>query len=242
MNETVNPTPEPANQSQNETAKSSTGRTILYIILVIIGIGLVLLVGILLGQALGPRQGVDDTPPTVVVPTPAPDTPYAVANTAVNVRAGPGTNYPIYGVAQPGQSAEVVGKSPDSAWWTIKVPTTVSPDGQAWVSAEYTTANNVENVPVIEPPPPPPDITPLPPEGGSVTVVTTEPLNVRSGPNNSFPSYGKVHRGTTLEVVGVSQDGRWLAVSIPTSVSPDGIGWISAAYVEPTDINVSVME
>ena len=37
-------------------------------------------------------------------------------------------------------------------------------------------------------------------------MVTTEPLNVRSGPHNSYPTYGVVPAGTPLNVVGISED------------------------------------
>jgi hypothetical protein len=36
-------------------------------------------------------------------------------------------------------------------WWMIKLPTTVSPDGSGWVSAEYVTAYNTDSLPVPEP-------------------------------------------------------------------------------------------
>ena len=225
------------NLQAEQPEEKSTGKTIGTILLVIIGVVVVLVVGVFLGRALAPAPEVDPAQPTVVPPTAAPEAPYAVANEAVNVRSGPSTDYTVYGVAQPGQSAEIVGKSSDSAWWAIKIPTEYAPDGQGWVSAACTTAYNAENVPVLDAPPLPPSVNPpAPPEGG-VFVVTTEPLNVRSGPHSSYPTYGMVPAGTTLHVVGISEDGRWLAVSVPASVAPGGIGWVSAAYVEPTNIS-----
>lgn len=224
---------------------NNTGKTIGTILLVLLGVVIVLVVGVFLGRALAPESDASATnppeaaaPPTIAAPTAAPDVPYAVVNNeAVNVRSGPSTDYPVYGVAQPGQSAEVVGKSADAGWWAIKISPDYSPDGQAWVSADYTTAYNAENVPVLEAPPLPPEVNPpaLPPDG--VKVVTTEPLNVRSGPHNSYPSYGVVPAGTPLNVVGISEDTGWLAVSIPTSIAPEGIGWVSGAYVEPADLS-----
>ncbi len=78
----------------------------------------------------------------------------------------------------------------------------------------------------------PPDVVPPPPAPGSVVVQTTEPVNVRAGPGNEFPSYGKVPAGTPLQAVGISQDGGWVAVMAPV---PSGIGWVSAAYLQPFD-------
>jgi uncharacterized protein YraI len=238
---------------------NNTGKTIGVILLVLVGIIVVLLVGVFLARALAPEAeatspptAISSTdvpptipaeapptvpPPTVIPPTAAPEAPYVMADAAVNVRSGPSTDFPIYGIAQPGQSAEVIGKSADGGWWAIKISTDYSPDGQAWVSADYTTAHNTENVPVLEAPPLPPDVNPSPPEAGSVIVTTTEPVNVRSGPGNEFPSYGKIPIGVPLQVVGVNNDGRWLAVSIPTSIAPNGIGWVNAAYVESVDLS-----
>ena len=177
-----------------------------------------------------------DAPPVEPVP-PVTGEPYVTATTAVNVRSGPSTSYPIYGVAQPGASAPVSGISPDGGWYVITIPETYSPDGTAWVSADYATLTGAtaDELPIVQPPPPPPDVIPPTPEIGSIVVQTTEPVNVRAGPGNEFPSYGKVPIGTPLQAVGISQDGNWVAVIIPTSIAPSGIGWVNSAYLQPFD-------
>ena len=182
------------------------------------------------GTALPPA-----TYPTVLPPTPAPQMPYATANDYVNIRSGPSTEYPIYGVAAPGATAEITGKSADNAWWAVKIPTSYAAEGLGWVSADYVTVSGSQNVPVIPPPPLPPDIHPPPPPSNALVVQTVEPVNVRAGPGNEFPSYGKVPAGTPLQAMGISQDGKWVAVSIPTSVAPTGIGWVNATYLQPFD-------
>lgn len=218
-------------QPQPQESKTSPGKIIAIILLAFVGVALVLVVGVLIGRALAPpSQASGNNPPNVAPPTAAPSEPYLAANTAVNVRAGPGTNYAVYGVMSPGQAAAVEGKSPDGAWWVIRIPTSIAPDGKGWISAAYTSAYNSGNVPVIEPPPPPPDINPPPPEGGSDTGVTTDVINVRAGPGNQFDSYGKIPKGITVQITG--QEGNWLSIVIPTSVSPDGVGWASASYVD----------
>ena len=90
---------------------------------------------------------------TVIVPTAAPGVPTVTANVNVNIRSGPGTQYPVIGILAQGTSAEVVGISPDSAWWAIKYPP--GPNGQGWMAAQYMSAENTENVSVIQPPPVP---------------------------------------------------------------------------------------
>lgn len=77
------------------------------------------------------------------------------ANSAVNLRAGPGVNYDIVGVLAQGQSLEIVGRNAEASWWLA-----AAPDGLAWIAASVTTASNVTAGIPIAPAPPPP--TPLP--------------------------------------------------------------------------------
>ena len=82
------------------------------------------------------------------------------APNGVNVRSGPGTNFPVLGVAPFGAEGEIIGRSADSAWWVVAIPT--APGGSGWVSADFVAASNAEDVPVIAPPPPPVVIIPTP--------------------------------------------------------------------------------
>jgi heat shock protein HslJ len=81
------------------------------------------------------------------------EAPVAEATDTINVRSGPGTDYPSYGLANPGNIALILGVSADGAWWVIELPTYVAPDGRGWVSADYVIATNADGVPVIEAPP-----------------------------------------------------------------------------------------
>lgn len=60
-------------------------------------------------------------------------------------------------------------------------------------------------------------------------VVTAEPQNVRAGPGNEYPAYGKIPAGVVLQVTGKS--GNWLSVYMPAL--PGNVGWISGNYVVP---------
>ena len=171
-------------------------------------------------------------PAGTVLPPPASNMPTATATTAVNLRSGPSTDYPVLGVAQAGQTTEITGVSQDGGWWQIRVPTSISPDGLAWVSGAYVVAYNTAGVPVVAaPPPPPPVVTPPPPNNNptGTWVITTEPLNVRAGPGNEYPSYGKIPAGVPLQVTGKVDN--WLSVLMPAV--PGGIGWVSGNYVVP---------
>ena len=145
--------------------------------------------------ATAPAEGT--TAPVVIVtsvmpvPTPAPGMPYVTANAMVNIRSGPGTNYPKIGTMATGLSGEVVGVSPDQAWWAIKYPP--GPNGQGWVAAQYVTAFNTENVPVIQPPPvptptaaPPVAVTGWRGEYFDNRDLQGQPVLVRDDPNIDF--------------------------------------------------------
>jgi hypothetical protein len=53
-----------------------------------------------------------------------------------------------------------------------------------------------------------------------------------SGPGIEYPSSGVALAYTPLQLVSMSDDDRWVAVAILTSITPDGIGWVNAAYLQ----------
>jgi heat shock protein HslJ len=121
--------------------------------------------GSLLFMNSGPADAAppDTSQPPVVVPTPAPQQPMGrvTAESGVNIRTGPGTNYSVVGFAALGEEGEIIGISADGQWWVAAVPE--APNGQGWVSAAHVEVTNADRVPIIPaPPPPPPPPTPTP--------------------------------------------------------------------------------
>jgi heat shock protein HslJ len=98
----------------------------------------------------------------VDLPAPKPLTPMGrVTGTQnLNIRSGPGTNYPVIGAARYGDEGEIVGRNANGDWWAVAAPSL--PGGIGWVSADFVLATNAENVPVIAAPPIPPTRTPIP--------------------------------------------------------------------------------
>jgi uncharacterized protein YraI len=171
-------------------------------------------------------------PPGVAVPLPpASGAPQVTIVQAATIRQGPTMEYPVYGVTPAGTRAEVAGVSADGQWWAIKMPTSMASDGLGWVYKTYTTAQNTQNVKVIQPAPLPTNITPAVPGSGAAAAITIEPINIRSGPGNAYPSLGKVPIGTVMAVVGKSADGQFIVVNLPKNISASGQGWVPAAYV-----------
>jgi uncharacterized protein YraI len=118
---------------------------------------------------------------TYVPPAPPAGVPTATAIEPVNVRSGPGTNYPVLVVAPAGVTGEVSGKSADGGWWQVKISTQYAADGFGWVSADWVYTQNTANVPVVEAPPAPPPVESTPPPAGNTTsgcaVVAQDPAD-----------------------------------------------------------------
>lgn len=120
--------------------------------------------------------------------TPPSGAPTATAVEYVNVRTGPGTNYPSLGVAAPGATAEITGKSSDGQWWQVKVPAQYAADGLAWVSASYVYTVNSDSVKVVDAPPLPPVVDPEKPiNTGNCSLLSQTPEdNTQLKPDTSF--------------------------------------------------------
>lgn len=88
-------------------------------------------------------------------PAPAADSPQLTALVDLNLRAGPGTLYPIVGSLTAENSVAIVGVSPDHTWWQVAVG--VEGEENAWVIGDpgFVEARNAESVAVVTPPPPP---------------------------------------------------------------------------------------
>ncbi len=173
------------------------------------------------------------TPPvpatTDLVP-PGPDDPQATTIANTYVRAGPGTNYAAYGVAKAGLTGWVIGKSVDGLWWVVRVNPQKIGVGYGWISAQYTSAKNVQDVQTVQSPQAPASVVQPTPAPGVATGTTTTAVNVRSGPGTNYPILAVAPAGSTGEITGKSADGAWWQVKVPTQISPNGFGWIAAGY------------
>ncbi len=76
----------------------------------------------------------------------------------INVRAGPGTDYPVVGVLVSGQQLPALGRSPQGLW--IQIVYVGVPGGVAWVYSPLVRIPSAQ-LPIVEPPPTPtPRVTP----------------------------------------------------------------------------------
>ena len=170
-------------------------------------------------------------PSKLNVPQPNTNDPQVTMLETATVRQGPGVEYPVFGVTPTGGRAIVVGNSEDGEWWAIQLESQTG-----WVYKSYTYAQKTDNVPELENPDMPNTVNPAVPGTGAPAATALEPINVRSGPSNAYTSYGQISIGTRLAVIGRSYDSEWLVVNLPTSISPNGQGWVAARYVQAENI------
>ena len=70
-------------------------------------------------------------------------------------------------------------------------------------------------------------------EPGMPAVVAQVNAELRSGPADTYPSFGLLETGQAIEVAGVSPDGFWWAVKVP--YVEGGLAWVSASQVRSRD-------
>jgi len=137
----------------------------------------------------------DDEDPPTATPTPLPPALSATVNVPrLNVREGPGTDYPAVGVVASGETLRVLGRNEIGDWWRVCcVPNTTT---AGWVSSQFLQpsfdlgqANTL--LPIVSgvPTPPPPTAvptfdpaaTPTPLVTGLQLLISQEPLYTWQG-------------------------------------------------------------
>ena len=87
-----------------------------------------------------PTESSAPSTPLSTTETPVP-TPMLTIDSEMNVRNGPGTNYPVIGMASPGQEYPITAKNPAGDWWKINYSGQVG-----WVFGQLVTPNNATHV------------------------------------------------------------------------------------------------
>ena len=70
-------------------------------------------------------------------------------------------------------------------------------------------------------------------------LVVTRIALVYDGPGSSYFSYGDLPVGFVSQLIGASSDKAWWVISMPTTVAPDGMGWIDASYVQTKNLTAA---
>ena len=154
----------------------------------------------------------------------------------LNVRSGPGMEYPVVVAIGNGNYVQVIGRDAASTW--IKVVTHTGHQG--WLNSIYTTMTvPLSAIPAVAVPPIP--ATPIEPAqpvqpiepSGATAVVTTGMLNVRSGPSMAYTVVSYLPYGQTVGVLGRAANSAWIKVHTPAGAT----GWINSEY---TQMNTSL--
>lgn len=147
------------------------------------------------------RQEVTDTihvyprqyPAIELTPTPTPndqangraepnDARCKVSVSNVNLRQGPGTNYPIVGGASLGNEFPITGRNADGSWWQLSVN-----GSSAWIYADLVAATNATNIALAS------YIPPLPATAVAQPALAVSPATASA---DSSPNVQVISRGT----------------------------------------------
>ncbi len=168
----------------------------------------------------------------------------------VNLRAGPGTAYPVLAVLPFGTTVTVIGAPTADNWVPV-----VHQGMTGYILGDYLALQMTlggtggpgpaptprADVPTLAPTPPaptqtaptatpPPTAVPTPtPAGGDTQVATVVPpdgLNVRAGPGTSFPVLVTMPGGARVQVIGRPTADGWYPVRYA-----DKVGWADGAYL-----------
>lgn len=121
----------------------------------------------------------------------------------VNLRSGPGLNYPIMGLLRSGEKLPVLGS--DQSWFRVRTA-----DGrEAWAAAWVTRVSYQDALVFAQ--------------------VDTDVLNVRGGPGTNYPVLRTVRQGERYRLLETSGD--WWLVQVSGNPGGEGqVGWISRFY------------
>lgn len=141
--------------------------------------------------------------------------PVATALINVNIRSGPGLDFPKIGLLSEGLEAQILGVDSEAFWYMIKIPG--EENLQGWVSKDYVKVRNAENLPVIGE------------QAGTPILIPLTTVNVRAGPGKEYAILGSLEKGKGVEIIGISPDGQWWAINF--GIAENGKGWVSSNFV-----------
>lgn len=161
-------------------------------------------------------------PPPTATPTSA--APQVVADSTVNIRSGPGLDYPVIGALPPNTPVPLSGRTADQSWWQIQLPGNQT----GWVAGSVVEARNTADVPVAQAPPPPePTATPIPPEPTRAPY-QFEPTGWYSARNYGLTRFlGNVTDASGAPVNGVAVQAQCDTFSVISNPSGPVGGWSS---------------
>jgi uncharacterized protein YraI len=174
---------------------------------------------------------------------------WGTINQLVKVRVGPSIGFLSIGTLDAGQIVTFRGRIVENAWVMIDYPS--GPDGHGWINREFVDAHDgfgglpFHNV-LGTPEPVAPDVpeattdpnatplptetpTPVPPTPSGAAAEVTAQINVRSGPAQTYDSYGMLDPKDKVVVTGITLNKYWYQIQYASS--PSGFGWVASQYL-----------
>lgn len=165
--------------------------------------------------------------PGIAVPQTAPTGIQSAVVTAdfLNLRAGPGANFPDLGTLSRGQTLNLVGRNADNSWVQVNIPGGVQ---GGWISARYISAGlPVSYLPLASNTGVSPAYPQPVPGWGQVGIVTAPRLNVRYGPGAWYGAFARLSQGEGVSLIGRDAFGAWLLVQLANG----NTGWVSSGFI-----------
>lgn len=157
----------------------------------------------------------------------------------------------VYVTLPAGAVMSALGRSEDNGWLLVQTQ-----DAAGWAETARLVIFDTAILPILPASDQPlsapngPELAPVPPtaEPGAVEAEATPPpaveaapitatviaedsrLNVRAGPGAAYSIIAKVEPGQQLTALARSRDSAWVQIALPDEA--DGLGWVSAEFVE----------
>ena len=138
----------------------------------------------------------------------------------VNLRSGPGTNYSKIDKLQKLDTVSILEKNGD--WYKVTVDA-INKTGYVYASFVKVTSTSPTATPGPTTPTPVPTATPA---GSQAGKLNADGVNFRTGPGTSYPSNGKLSKGTLVTVL--SKSGDWYKLTVN---STGKTGYVFAKYI-----------
>jgi uncharacterized protein YraI len=184
----------------------------------------------LASATLPPAPAASQTPTDTLVPATLTATPLLIEGTLtvkVNVRSGPGTQFPSLGQLNGGEKVLISAQDQTGKWYKVLFPS--STDWRGWVTAQFVQVPPGIDIPL------PATSTPAGPAGRVI-----QRLNVRSGPGMTFGSLGMLEPDTTVSLTGKNPTASWFQIEYPSG--PGGHGWVTAQYIQTDTASLPILD
>ncbi len=163
------------------------------------------------------------------------DDPQLIITDATLIRAAPddpaNPTQPALVAGLVGTNLYVIGRDERTTHWLVYLPSEIAPAGMGWIPATAARALHTDNVPVIPNSPLLAVGLPIQAEAGAPVAAARTTINYRAGPGLEYATLGFVLKSQIMPVLGRSQDGIWLQVQVPASISADRKAWVAAPNV-----------